>query len=124
MGLFCVLKRIMKTTCELLIIIHASLYPSTLHVLNNFLNVPSFLEAPSFADSAKANILFKPVLDTAAAAAADCAIAPLPRAAALAIISSLLTTLIRAAVGVGGVDDVEDVGTLTIDACGTTLEGN
>lgn len=76
------------------------------YVLNSFLNVPSFFEAPSFADSAKAKILFKPVLDTAAAAAADCAIAPLPSAAARAIIASLLATLTAVGVtGVGGVDE-------------------
>lgn len=74
------------------------------YVLNSFLNVPSFFEAPSFADSAKAKILFRPVLETAAAAAADWAMAPLPNAAARAIIASLLATLIAVGVtGVGGV---------------------
>lgn len=44
--------------------------------------------------SASANILFRaPVCDTAAAAAADCAMAPRPNAAARAIIASLLDAL-------------------------------
>ena len=44
--------------------------------------------------SASAKILFKaPVCDTAAAAAADCAMAPLPRAVARAIMASLLAAL-------------------------------
>ena len=44
--------------------------------------------------SASAKIRFRaPVCDTAAAAAADCAIAPRPSAVALAIIASLLAAL-------------------------------